>query len=71
MDHDPRNFSIGKISNKKVLELGSGCGLAGISFMLRGASVTFTDLPAVTETLTSRNAKVLLKAFSMKITILL
>ncbi len=31
----------------RVCELGSGCGVAGLCFLLRGAAVTFTDLPEV------------------------
>ena len=42
----------------KVLELGSGCALAGISYMLRGASVVMTDLAVVVSALTERNAHV-------------
>lgn len=31
----------------RVVELCAGCGVAGMAFALRGASVTFTDLPEV------------------------
>ena len=43
---------------QSVIELGSGCGLAGIAYMLRGAEVAFTDLPEVVNALTERNALV-------------
>eukprot|EP01041_Mallomonas_annulata_P004893 gene4893-9760_t len=55
MEHDPRKFSIEQLRDKKVIELGSGCGLGGICFMMRGAAVTLTDLPAVVETMTIPN----------------
>jgi predicted nicotinamide N-methyase len=50
-----KDFSVSLMANKTVLELGSGCGLAGISLMLKGADVTFTDLQVVTSKLTSLN----------------
>ena len=43
---------------QSVIELGSGCGLAGIAYMLRGAEVALTDLPEVVNALTERNALV-------------
>lgn len=58
MEVNSSDFEPSKMSSKKVLELGSGCGLAGIAFMLRGASVTMTDMVKVTSTLTERNAQV-------------
>ena len=60
MDHDPRKFSTGSISGKTVLELGSGCGLGGLAFMVRGASVTFTDLRVVIDNITVENVQVIL-----------
>lgn len=51
-----RDFTVSVMRGKSVLELGSGCGLAGISLMLRGAAVTMTDLEAVTSQLTQPNA---------------
>jgi len=59
MDYDPRKFSAGNISGKTVLELGSGCGLGGLAFMVRGAAVTFTDLSIVIENITAENVKVI------------
>ena len=51
-----RDFAASAVRGRSVLELGSGCGLAGISLMLRGAAVTLTDLEAVTSQLTRPNA---------------
>jgi predicted nicotinamide N-methyase len=34
-----------KLKGKRVLELGSGTGLLGLSFALSGANVTLTDVP--------------------------
>ncbi|KAJ1453402.1 putative methyltransferase-domain-containing protein [Pelagophyceae sp. CCMP2097] len=36
-----------KIAGRRILELGAGCGVAGMALALRGARVTFTDLPAL------------------------
>lgn len=47
-----------KLAGKSVLELGSGCGLAGLALMLRGARVVFTDMRKVVESLTEKNVKV-------------
>ena len=58
MEHNlsQKEFSTTKLKSQTVIELGSGCGLAGIAFMLRGASVTLTDLPGVVDALTEKNA---------------
>eukprot|EP01035_Chromulina_nebulosa_P035015 gene35015-47049_t len=58
MEHNlsQKEFSTTKLSSQTVIELGSGCGLAGIAYMLRGAAVTLTDLPAVVDALTEKNA---------------
>ena len=50
------DFSVSSMAGKRVLELGSGCGLGGLALMMRGAAVTLTDLPLVTSSLTSINA---------------
>jgi len=42
-----------KIAGKKVLELGSGCGLLGCVLAELGAHVTFTDLAVIQDHLTS------------------
>lgn len=58
MENNPSEFDWAKLHGKTVLELGSGCGLAGLSFLIRGASVTFTDMESVTRSLTERNVQV-------------
>ena len=58
MEKNPTEFDLKKLRGKTVLELGSGCGLAGIGFMIRGASVTFTDMEMVVSSLTDRNVQV-------------
>jgi predicted nicotinamide N-methyase len=45
------------VKGKRVVELGAGCGLAGLSLMLKGANVTLTDLDPVVEHLTEPNAQ--------------
>lgn len=55
MEKNAKSFDPKKLSGQTVLELGSGCGLAGIGYMLRGASVTATDLESVVKSLTHRN----------------
>lgn len=57
MEFNTSRFGSDYLKNKKVLEFGSGCGLAGMCFMIRGSIVTFTDLPAVIETLTTANVQ--------------
>ncbi|CAM9222964.1 unnamed protein product, partial [Discosporangium mesarthrocarpum] len=47
MERNPQLYSSRKLAGKTVLELGAGCGLAGMYFALMGAHVTFTDLPEV------------------------
>jgi methylase of polypeptide subunit release factors len=47
------------MTGKTVLELGCGCGLAGLSFMVKGAKVTLTDLSHIVSQLTATNAEVL------------
>ena len=56
MEHDPKQFSAEKFHGRSVIELGSGCGLGGIGFMMKGARVMLTDMQKVTETLTETNA---------------
>jgi predicted nicotinamide N-methyase len=60
MEKNSADYDVRKLKGKSVLELGSGCGLAGIGFMIRGAVVTFTDLDAVVQLLTQRNVNVML-----------
>ena len=56
MEHDPKQFSADKMHGKSMIELGSGCGLGGVAFMMKGMEVMFTDMSKVTETLTETNA---------------
>jgi predicted nicotinamide N-methyase len=58
VEKNPSEFDPHKVKGKTVLELGSGCGLAGITLMLRGCEVTFTDLPEVVSAFTERNVQV-------------
>ena len=58
MEQNPSHFSISNLSGKSVLELGSGCGLGGIAFMMKGARVVLTDLPSVVDELTTLNSTV-------------
>eukprot|EP00981_Chlorochromonas_danica_P011930 scaffold4347_cov269-Ochromonas_danica.AAC.20 len=55
MENNLRDFSPSKLNGQQVLELGSGCGLAGGAYLLRGAQVTFTDLQPVLTSLTIPN----------------
>jgi predicted nicotinamide N-methyase len=57
MENNPKLFNSNSISGKRVIELGSGCGLGGLAFMMRGAMVTLTDLDPVVQALTSLNAR--------------
>lgn len=59
MQQNPSLFTPALLREKTVLELGSGCGLGGICFMLKGCRVILTDLECVTEELTEPNAKVI------------
>ncbi len=58
IEHSPRDYSIEKVAGKRLIELGSGPGLAGIAMMMRGAKCTLTDLEIVTTSLTEKNANV-------------
>jgi methylase of polypeptide subunit release factors len=58
MDFNRKRFNSANLGGKRVLELGSGCGVAGVGFMLRGADVTFSDLDPVAQGLTQYNAEV-------------
>ena len=58
MECNPKDYDSSKLAGKTVLELGPGCGLAGIAFMMRGAVVTCTDLSDVTIALTMKNVNV-------------
>lgn len=58
VEHNPSTFNRANFNNKKVIELGSGCGLGGLCLMLKGAHVVMTDLPSVIEVLTTQNAMV-------------
>ena len=58
IEHNPKEFDPSKLSKKTVLELGSGCGLAGLAMMIRGAEVTMTDMAKVVDALTMHNAQV-------------
>lgn len=58
MEKNYKDYDYKTLANKTVLELGSGCGLAGMAFMMKGSKVTFTDMEKVTKTLTDKNVKV-------------
>mmetsp|Transcript_23797 Transcript_23797/g.42866 ORF Transcript_23797/g.42866 Transcript_23797/m.42866 type:complete len:278 (-) Transcript_23797:1099-1932(-) len=42
-----RNMTVAQCSGLKVVEVGCGTGIAGLSLALKGADVTLTDLPSV------------------------
>ena len=50
-------FSGAKVEGKRVIELGSGPGLAGLSLMLKGCACTLTDLEPVVKHMTAPNAE--------------
>ncbi len=52
------------MKNKRVLEVGSGCGLVGIYVAIQGAAVTLTDMPDVLPIL-NRNLDLNLKRRNM------
>lgn len=58
MEKNYKDYDHKTLAKKTVLELGSGCGLGGIAFMMKGAEVTCTDLAQVTERLTDENVNV-------------
>jgi predicted nicotinamide N-methyase len=58
MENNSTKFLPSSLQEKTVLELGSGCGLGGLAFMLRGARVVLTDLDCVIDSLTRVNAMV-------------
>jgi predicted nicotinamide N-methyase len=61
METNPKKYGLSALAGRRVVELGSGCGLAGLAFMLKGARVTLTDLSEVTKALTSQNANAVYK----------
>jgi predicted nicotinamide N-methyase len=58
MEKNYKDYDVQKLGGKTVLELGSGCGLGGIAFMMKGSKVTFTDLENVVDRLTEKNVQV-------------
>jgi predicted nicotinamide N-methyase len=60
IENNPKLYSPSNLAGKTVIELGSGVGLGGICFMLKGADVTFTDLETIIESITTTNVQVLI-----------
>ena len=58
MEHNPSLFSASVCYDRMVLELGSGCGLTGLAYMMKGAKVVMTDLECVINALTRPNVTV-------------
>ena len=58
MEFNPSLFSGTACYNQIVLELGSGCGLTGLAFVMKGAKVVMTDLECVINALTRPNVTV-------------
>lgn len=58
MEKNYKDYDVKTLARKTVLELGSGCGLGGIAFMMKGAKITCTDLECVTRRLTEKNVQV-------------
>lgn len=58
MEKNYKDYNTKTLGHKSVLELGSGCGLGGVAFMMKGAKVICTDLENVTQRLTERNVQV-------------
>ena len=52
-----KNYGKEKITGKKILELGSGCGLTGILLSLLGGNVVFSDYLSDSLSLCRENAK--------------
>eukprot|EP01032_Pedospumella_encystans_P033851 gene33851-38256_t len=46
MEKNYKDYDASKLANKTVLELGSGCGLGGIAFMMKGAKAVYRKLKA-------------------------
>lgn len=67
---NPKPFQVDQLERKRVLELGSGCGLGGITFMLKGANVTFTDMVSVVETILADNVNRVYKKLTSQGTIM-